>query len=176
MWPSGVTQPLVSTLNADDGQITANAAIVPAGTNGDISVFGHDDTDLVVDINGYFAPPATGRLSLYSFGPCRVFDSRLNNGSPVPASATKIDMASTSCGAPATAKAYLANVTVVPQGVLHYLTLWPDGGQQPLVSTLNATGGAIPSNMAIIPATNGMIDAFPYDPTHLVVDLLGYFQ
>jgi len=37
---------------------------------------------------------------------------------PIPAS---------SCGIPATAAAYSVNVTVVPDGPLAYLTMWPFG-------------------------------------------------
>ena len=56
-WPAGQAQPFVSTLNAPTGTVVANAAIVPAGNGGDISVFATERTDLVVDIDGYFAPP-----------------------------------------------------------------------------------------------------------------------
>ena len=55
MWPTGEAQPGVSTLNSD-GRVKANAAIVPAGTSGAISVYATDTTDLVLDINGYFVP------------------------------------------------------------------------------------------------------------------------
>lgn len=55
-WPTGQTMPNVSTLNAASGLPTANAAIVPAGTNGSINVFASNDTDLLIDINGYFIP------------------------------------------------------------------------------------------------------------------------
>ena len=48
---------LVSTLNDIPGTIIANAAIVPAGSGGDISVYPSNDTDVIIDINGYFAPP-----------------------------------------------------------------------------------------------------------------------
>jgi hypothetical protein len=34
----------------------ANAAIVPAGTNGAISIYVTNNTHLILDINGYFAP------------------------------------------------------------------------------------------------------------------------
>ena len=44
----------------------ANAAIVPAGTNGAVSFFAANPTDLIVDINGYFAPPGTGGLNFYT--------------------------------------------------------------------------------------------------------------
>ena len=54
VWPTGATMPVVSTLNALTGAITANAAIVAAGVNGSISVFATHPTDLIIDINGYF--------------------------------------------------------------------------------------------------------------------------
>ena len=47
-------QSYVSTLNAYQGTLTANAAIVPAGAAGAISVFVTDATNLVIDVNGYF--------------------------------------------------------------------------------------------------------------------------
>ncbi|MFN0166995.1 MAG: InlB B-repeat-containing protein [Bryobacteraceae bacterium] len=56
VWPAGLAKPLVSTLNSFDGRIVANAAIVPAGVNGSINVFVSNRTDVIVDINGYFAP------------------------------------------------------------------------------------------------------------------------
>jgi hypothetical protein len=34
----------------------ANAAIVPAGTNGSISIHVTHPTQVILDINGYFAP------------------------------------------------------------------------------------------------------------------------
>src|SRR5205814_2647882 len=56
-WPSGTPQPGVSTLNAPTGTVTANAAIVPAGSNGGIRVISTNTTDLIIDINGFFAAP-----------------------------------------------------------------------------------------------------------------------
>jgi hypothetical protein len=53
--------------------------------------------------------------------------------------------------------------------------LWPHGQAQPLVSTLNAADGAVTSNMAIVPTTNGIISAFGTDPLQLIFDLSGYF-
>ena len=72
-------------------------------------------------------------------------------------------------------RAYVLNATVVPPGSLDYLTLWPAGETQPYVSTLNALDGAITSNMAIVPTTNGSIDAFSSNPTNLILDLSSYF-
>jgi hypothetical protein len=48
--------PLVGTLAAPDGGIVGDAAIVPAGDDGAISVYVSDPTNLIIDIDGYFAP------------------------------------------------------------------------------------------------------------------------
>ena len=56
-WPTGLAtgMPNVSTLNYA-GSVVANAAIVPAGAGGAINVFVNSATDVLFDINGYFAP------------------------------------------------------------------------------------------------------------------------
>jgi hypothetical protein len=172
-WPSGQAQPVVSTLNATTGAVTANAAIVSAGTSGDVSLYVSDDADVILDVNGYFAPPTAGGLSLYTVTPCRVLDSR--NGSGAFDGVLAVPVQTSSCAPPATAQAYILNATVVPAPTLSYLTLWPAGASQPDVSTLNAGDGAITSNMAIVPTTNGAIDAFSTESTNLLLDLSGYF-
>lgn len=172
-WPTGVTQPVVSTLNSPTGAVTANAAIVPAGTSGEISIFLANDSDVVLDVNGYFAPPGTGGLSLYTVTPCRVIDTRTGAGAFNGMLAVNVE--GSTCAPPATAQGYVFNATVVPPSKLNFLTLWPNGQTQPVVSTLNAGDGAITSNMAIVPTTNGSIDAFSSNPTNLVLDLSSYF-
>ena len=58
VYPTGQSVPLAATLNSLQGFIVGNAAIAPAGTgNGAVSVYASDNTDLVLDINGYFAAP-----------------------------------------------------------------------------------------------------------------------
>jgi hypothetical protein len=174
-WPAGQTQPLVSTLNAPTGAVTANAAIVPAGANGDVSVFVTNDSDLVIDINGYFAPPSPGGLSLFTISPCRVLDTRNPAGSQPFAGTLNVNITARGCGAAASAQSYVLNATVVPSGPLGFLTLWSAGAPQPLASTLNAIDAIVTSNMAIVPTTNGSISAFATNLTHLVLDLSGYF-
>jgi YVTN family beta-propeller protein len=177
VWPTGQTRPLVSTLNDVPGTIIANAAIVPAGTSGDISVYPSNDTDVIIDINGYFAPAGPGGLSLYPAAPCRVIDTRhVGNGQPFSGTLTPpVDVVHSPCEPPVTALAYVFNATVVPTGALGYLTLWPDGSPKPLVSTLNALDGSITNNMAIVPSTNGKVDAFAAGITQLILDISSYF-
>ena len=57
----------------------------------------------------------------------------------------------------------------MPSPTLNYLTLWPDGEGQPVVSTLNAVDGSITSNMAIVPNQNGKIDAYARGMTQLIL-------
>jgi hypothetical protein len=175
VWPTGQSQPGVSTLNSYSGQLVANAAIVPAGTDGKVSTYASNDTDLVIDINGYFAAAGQNGLSLYPTAPCRVLDTRtVGNGQPFSGELT-VDVLNSGC-TPSTAEAYVLNATVVPPGPLGFLTLWPDGGSLPVVSTLNAADGAVTSNMAIVPASSqGRIDAFASDLTQLILDISSYF-
>jgi hypothetical protein len=60
IWPQGIAQPAVSTLNDTFGQVLANAAVVPAGSpNGGVNVFALNNTDLVIDINGFYTQAGT---------------------------------------------------------------------------------------------------------------------
>ena len=76
IWPTGEGRPVVSTLNSADGRVKANAAIVPAGTSGDVSVYVTDTTNVILDIDGYFAPVSGSTLAFYPLPPCRVADTR----------------------------------------------------------------------------------------------------
>ncbi len=178
VWPTGQQpQNPVSTLNNLTGTYVANAAIVPAGTNGDITTYPSSDTDLAIDINGYFATTGSGGLSLYPTIPCRVIDTRkIGSGQPFTGTLSPpVDVVDSPCGIPAAARAYVFNATVVPSGSLSYLTLWPDTEQKPIVSTLNAADGWITSNMAIVPNIDGQIDAYAAGLTQLILDISGYF-
>ncbi len=175
VWPTGETRPTVSTLNDIPGQIIADAAIVVAGTGGDVSVYPTNDTDLVIDINGYFAAAGMGGLSLYGVQPCRVIDTRTAGGAFNGLLSPPVDVVTAGCAASSLAQAYVFNASVVPVGALGYLTLWPDGSNQPLVSTLNALDASISSNMAIVPTNNGKVDVYASGLTQLILDISSYF-
>jgi hypothetical protein len=171
-WPTGQSQPVVSTLNAPHS-VTANAAIVPTGANGSIDVYTTDITDVIVDINGYFAPPASGGLSLYTMSPCRALDTRLGSG-PV-TGMTGFNALTSGCSFPGTVQAYVLNATVVPNGPLWYLSLWANGQTQPVVSTTNSDGSVV-SNLALVPTLNGSIELYTTNATDLVLDFSGYLR
>ncbi len=174
-WPQGGAQPVVSTLNNPTATVVANAAIIPAGTSGGISVYVNDNTNLAIDINGYFAAPATSGAQFYPSAPCRVLDTRnVGSGQPFSGELT-VPVVSSACAPPSASKAFVFNATVVPSPGFSYLTLWPDGQQQPEVSTLNANDGFITSNMAIVPNQDGKTDAWAQGMTQLILDISGYF-
>ena len=183
LFPTGQSQPLVSTLNSFDGRVIANSAITPAGDSGAIDAFVTDDADLILDTNGYFGnAPSVPSLLFYPVQPCRVLDTRSAapplGGNPLPGdSALEFSPSASLCGIPAAARAVSLNATVVPNGPLAYLTLFPSGQQRPLVSTLNAFQGQVAANAAIVPVgTNGKISVYATNQTHVIVDLNGYFQ
>jgi hypothetical protein len=87
------------------------------------------------------------------------------------------------CGViPSTAQAYSFNLTVVPKVLgtpVDYVSLWPAGGTQPFVSTLDDPQGAIVSNAAIVPAgtPTGGINVYNPGPatTDVMIDMNGYY-
>jgi hypothetical protein len=181
VWPTGQSQPGVSTLNSYQGAVLANAAIVPAGTSGSIEAYATNDTDLLIDINGYFVPHTTGSLQFYPLTPCRILDTRNATGTfggpPLAGgSARSFPIPSSGCGVPSGAGAYAFNVTVSPHGGLDYLTVWPTGGLEPNVSTLNSYAGTVLANAAIVPAgSGGAVSFYASNTTDLLVDINGYF-
>ena len=179
VWPAGQNQPLVSTMNSVDGRVKANAAIVGAGSGGQLSVFASNTTNLVLDLDGYFeATPTTDPvLAFYPLAPCRVLDTRqgqfLQGGQQYAFPVTGL------CNIPSSATAYSLNFTAVPHQPLGYLTVWPAGQSQPLASILNAPTGTVTANAGIVPMgsdTQGNnIDVFASDDSDLVIDVNGYF-
>src|SRR5262249_25245453 len=75
VYPAGLLLPLASTLNSLDARVKATATVVPAGSGGAISVYATDTTDVILDINGYFAVPNPSTLTFFPLTPCRVADT-----------------------------------------------------------------------------------------------------
>ena len=185
-WPTGSSLPEVGTLGSPTGNPVSNAALVPAGTSGSISVYANAATDIIIDSDGYFAAPGgAGALYFYPITPCRIADTRTVGsgltgafGPPTMSAGTtrNFPVPSSDCNVPATAQAYSLNIGVVTPGPLAYLTAWPTGQTQPVVGTLSSQGAGIVSDAAIVPAgTGGAISIFVADTTDVIIDINGYF-
>jgi hypothetical protein len=117
--------------------------------------------------------------------PCRLMDTRDGSlpypfgppsmNGPVTRTVTVPTLAR--CGIPYDAVAYSVNFTVVPFGGLSYLSAWPTPYRpSPEVSILNSFDGRVVANAAVVPAgVNGSIDVFVTNPTHVIIDINGYY-
>ena len=78
---------------------------------------------------------------------------------------------------PAGAKAVEINVTIVDGSETSFLSLWPTGGDRPIVSVLNWTGPAPDANsVAVKLGKNQSINMFNRAGTvNVILDLMGYY-
>src|ERR1017187_2562937 len=120
VYPTGQPLPLAATLNSLQGYVVGNAAIVAAGTSGSIDVFASNATDLVIDINGYYASLTdwlgntalgTGALALNTTGSSNTasgYQALLNNQTGVDNTANGFEALAVNNGDDNTASGYQA--------------------------------------------------------------------
>jgi hypothetical protein len=178
-YPTGTSRPLASNLNWVPGQVVPNRVIVPVGTGGKVTFYNFAGaTDLVVDVNGYFADSTstvTG-TSYTALTPARILDTRTI--SPVSAGGTLAVQVAGQGGVPATGvQGVILNVTVTNTTVGSFLTVWPDGTNRPLASDLNWIRGQTVPNLVIVKlGSNGKIDVYNLGgSTDVVIDVVGWF-
>lgn len=197
LWPTGEARPEFRTLSTTTGGYIANTAFVRAGSNGSIDVYSTNNTNLALDIFGYFTDDAAaGGMLYYPIGPCRAVDTRGPVYSQLPAPYGNSRMAkgetrtlripgspipTANCQIPA-ANAYSLQMTLAPGELtdgapVAYVTAWPTGQAQPGISNMNSIFGYALANSAIVPAraTDGSINVYAYDATNLILDVNGYF-
>jgi hypothetical protein len=130
---------------------------------------------------------ADGPFRFFALTPCRLADTRVSGG-PVQHNTTRNFPVQGQCGVPSGAKAAALNVTVVGPTSDGYLTLFPSGSSQPIVSNINfVTNETALANGAIVPlGPSGSPDlavfaAVPFPPVgqtgqvHVILDVTGYF-
>jgi serine protease len=124
-------------------------------------------------------------LKFYTLAPCRVVDTRFNNGaygSPALENAAERSFMMTGqCGIPPTAKAVSLNATITePTAGPGFLALYPGETARPLVSMLNYTAGQTRANNAMTPlGAEGHLTAYIAQGTgsvQLIIDVTGYFE
>jgi trimeric autotransporter adhesin len=146
---------------------------------------------------------SSSALTFVAVTPCRLVDTRgaaagFNGLSPfagpslAPSSTVTFpvqsaaeataDTTPTPCGTiPSIAQAYSFNVTVIPKtaGGIAFVTVWPSGGAQPAVSTINDGQGLILANAAIVPAgtPSGGVNVVSSGPAtmDLIIDMNGFY-
>jgi outer membrane protein assembly factor BamB len=78
-FPAGGAVPLASNINLSPGAVHSNLAFVQLSSTGKITVFNAaGSADVIVDVQGYFAPPAAAPTpgTFHTIPPLRICDSR----------------------------------------------------------------------------------------------------
>ncbi len=179
VWPTGQPQPVASTTNPNGpGDIRSNLAMIPVGTGGKVSIFSFAQTDVVVDVVGWFGS-GSGTAGLFTaVGPERVADSRqtsspfgrINGGSEATLDlSTFVTPGSTGA---------LYNLTATNTVAGGYLTAHPAGTALPLASSVNWSGpGQDRAALTITSlASSNKIGLFALTTADAVVDLAGFFS
>jgi hypothetical protein len=179
--PSQLPRPTASNLNWTPGTTVPNLVEVPVGPDGRVSFFNAaGSVDVIADIEGYVGtanetPGADGLFSPVT--PTRVLDTRSGVGGvahPVgPGAINVIAVPVAQTGQ----EAVVLNVTVTNPTKDSYLTVWPDGTQQPVVSNLNFKAGQTVANrVAVKVGSAGRVVIFNAAGTvNVVADLNGSF-
>ncbi|MEP7009968.1 MAG: PQQ-dependent sugar dehydrogenase [Acidobacteriota bacterium] len=123
-------------------------------------------------------------LNYFTVTPCRLVDTRNANGPfggpTLGASVTRTFAGAGQCGVPAGAKAIATNLTVVGPTNAGTVSIGPAGTPIANISAINFSAGQVRTNNAVVTlAGNGNFDVFgglSSGSTHLVIDVLGYFQ
>jgi hypothetical protein len=162
----------VSNVNYAAGQTVANLASVKVAAGGDVCFRSYAQTDIVVDLAGWYS--AAGTASYVAASPARLFDTRSTPGFSRLAAGAEVGVQFAQVPAGATSVAL--NVTAAAPDADGYVAVYPCGSA-PFVSNVNYRAGQVAAaNLAAVklPA-DGRICFKSFAPTDLVVDLAGWY-
>lgn len=180
VFPCDQPIPRASNLNFVAGQTVADVAISPIAADGTICLYASATTHLIVDVNGYLPPTATG---LSGVAPARLFETRSgpglgtvdgrDQGVGIRPRGTAYALAVRGRGGVSVdAAAVMLTVTVTEPVAAGFITVYPCDQGMPVASNLNFVAGQTVAGLAITPiADNGTICLFTSSTTHLVVDV-----
>lgn len=178
VWPTGQPQPLASTTNPNGvGDIRSNLAMIPLGAGGKVSIFSFAQTDVVIDVVGYFSS-GSGDTGLFTaITPSRVADSRLPSAPFGRISAGGEATMDFSSVVASNASAALYNLTATNTVAGGYLTAHPSGTGLPEASSVNwSAGGQSRAALTISSlAAAKKVGLFALTPADAVLDLSGWF-
>ncbi len=183
VYPSGTLDPATSSLNWQPGTTAANLVVVPIGSNSSVTFHNASGrVDVIADLEGYFAPTASGGAYFEPLVPTRIADTRPNSGYPcagcrLGTEGTLAIQVAGRGGVPLGAVAAVVNVTVTDTTAASYLSIYPMGTAWPGTSTLNWTAGMTATNRVITPlGSDGAISVLnQLGSAAVIVDVSGYF-
>ena len=183
VWPGGGTRPPTSNLNFLSGETVANLVTIGIGPDGSISLGGEispvvqkrsslpGTTHVLVDVVGWYM------AGFNPITPYRVLDTRSEHLRLGPGEQRDIVVAGLG-GLPDGAGAVGLNVTAAGPSAAGYLTVWPNGTDQPPTSNLNFAAGETAANAVIVGVGSyGKISIFNESgTTDVIVDVAGWFS
>ena len=180
VWPADVARPNTSSLNTVGNDVVPNLVISKLSAGGAVNIFNFaGQTDCVVDVVGYFAEGSGSRFT--SLSPARILDTREGLGAPRGAigQGQSIDLAVAGAGGVAgDADSVVINLTVTEPTASGFITAWPTGAARPTASNLNFEPNQTVPNLVVAKlGAGGVLSLFNSSgSTHLIADVLGYFQ
>jgi hypothetical protein len=172
VFPDGTTPPTSSNLNFAASQTVPNTVVVKLGDDGTVDLKNNSTgtTDLVADLDGYYAPSGAGYVPQ---SPSRLIDTRTTHQTIAPNGTLRVYLGTT--GAPAA----VLNVTATDPTSNGFITAYPDGQAMPNASNVNyGPHQTIANEVTVQAGGNGYVD-FKNESSgsvDLIVDLSGLFE
>ncbi len=185
--PDGAGTPSTSNLNYLMGQTISNTAIVPVAADGKIELYngGTGSVYLIAGVAGYFSTASTEVYTPVT--PYRAWDSR-KSGEPLTPGGTTTYALNTSeynSAVPPVIPAgatLITNLTVTDVGAIGYVTAFPAGTPQPMVSNINYLAGQTVAGMSVLASTGSQqqVSLYNYNQStgrgDVVLDVFGYLS
>ena len=182
--PSPIAKPCGSTINFAKKQIRANSLTVALSSKGTLSATflsnGHNTTDLVFDVTGYYTADQTG-ASYVPIAPIRAVDTRVGDGlsGKLAANTPRIVQIIGRGGIPANATGVTGVITAITQSNNWALFAGPDPIAKPSTSALNFVRGDNTANGITVALGDGGTLAITYmaasgNTTNVILSITGY--
>jgi hypothetical protein len=165
VWPCDDALPVVSNLNPSPGVDRPNHVTVKLEASGQVCLYTHERTDLVVDLTGWWTATSPTALRVLN-APARVHDTR-SGGAPRLAAMTLRHVL------PQEAATLVANVTVDRPAAAGWLAVYPCDDGWSGSSNVNFRARRAASTAVLVDASRGGVCVIADRPADLVVDVFG---
>lgn len=179
--PCDAATPTASNINYGVGDTVANAVAARLDGNGQVCIFNHGATNLIVDVVGWFpagrfTPLSTPTRVLDTRSPRSTADGMFDGKGRRPDQSTLQLHVGGRVGVPTTASAVVLNITVAAAEP-GFVTVHPRGTDRPVASNINYGGGQIVANAAVARlGASGDICVFTEGSAHVIIDVVGYLS
>ncbi|MGB8507636.1 MAG: LamG-like jellyroll fold domain-containing protein [Pyrinomonadaceae bacterium] len=189
LFPSDQPRPNTFNLSYQTGQVIPDAFTARLSPDGSFNIYATTQTHFILDVTGYYAPPATGGLYYHPLPhPVRLLDTRAGRpacdspGVPLQADGVKTESARVTCDGlviPPATQAIVGNATIIndAQGGQGFVTIYPSGSFRPLASNLNyVPGQVIPNAFTVALGPDGAFNIYSLKSLHIIADVSGYYS